>query len=955
MTMLQHNIFRSRIAIVSEHSTMANILREQSLLYGFGNTVVFPDWEALLSTFSDMIPDLIVTDQLPDGSLNLAHPLFPDYTVDDMIPVILYTHADDSTASQLTRGPFNLVASLHGREEHQRLLEVIHEELDKRVFDVGEFVINPPLSHLNIVVAADDDDTYACMRNFFERQGYYSRLVANSADIVHVIQGVYPHVVFLDDDLAELDGMAMLQTIKATLPDTIVILMGTNDSPELVAECANAGFRRYLKKPVNIDDLSGICQDMSAAIAAGQEHEFPFLDREQHQELYHEFLTLKKSEENLRTLINTSGDIIFQITPQGFLNFATPAVQDQLGYSEHDLEEERINIAKFVHPADFIRVMVGIRQVIRGGSVKGLECRLMHQDRVNFRWYSINCYPMYTGEGQFVGVGGIARDISSIKGFEREIRTQNERLATLNEIARTVNQSLHLDTILQNVVDKVLQILVVQAGVIFLVDQATSTFVQRICRIHSQAIPEDKQQLLHSCALHDMLPVGAFDPHGPAVIDDFATHPLLSRTVLAEVGFHTAISIPLTSKDTLLGIMLLMAHEQRAIPDDDLQMLVSIGNQIGMAIDNIALYQHEMQAKTRLEELNKLKDDFVAIVSHDLRSPLTAILSASEVLLNDEFMDRPLTAEQKELMNNIQFMGHQQLDLVNDLLDLAKIESGHLEITPALVDMCKVAQDCYTPLGALADTKNITLNFITAPNLPKVNIDEPKIRQVINNLMSNAIKFTEPGGMVALRIDVNDEACIRISVSDTGKGIEPGDLRLLFNKFQQIHERGTQGEKGTGLGLAICKNLVELHQGEIWVESRIGVGSSFIFTLPIPERIVLIIDDSLTVIKAIKDMIANNMPGVSVKYALSGPDGLLLIEKTLPAVIILDYVMPDMDGLATFRALKHRYGSRIPPTIFLTGSQDLDIKRQIFELGADDYLQKPIDVGDLLPRLSRFL
>ena len=934
---------------------MANILREQSLLYGFTHTEVCANWETLLSTFPDMIPDLIVTDHVPDNSLNLAHPLFPDYTVDDMIPVILYTHADHSAAGRPTPGLFNPVASLHGREEHQRLLEVVHAELDKRVFDVGEFVVNAPISHLNIVAATADNSLYGAMRKVFERQGYYSTIASDADDIMHIIQGVYPHVVFLDEELEHLDSIAMFQTITVTLPDTAIILIGTNNSAEHVAEIVKSGIRNYLTKPIDAGEVLNVCREIGTAIATVQEQDSSLPERDQHQKLYQEFLALKKSEENLRTLINTSGDIIFQITPQGFLNFATPAVQDQLGYSERDLEEERINIAKFVHPSDFIRVMVGIRQVISGGAIQGLECRLMHHDRVESRWYSINCYPMYTSERQFVGVGGIARDISSIKGFEQEIRTQNARLATLNDIAGIINQSLNLETILRDVLDKVLQSLTLRAGGIFLFDQASETFIQRTCRIHSEALTEETQKLLHSCALHDMLPTGVFKTNAPTVIHNLAAHPLLSRTFLADIGFHTAISIPLISKDTLLGIMLLMTDEQRAVPDDDIHMLVSIGNQIALAIDNIALYQQEKQAKKRLEELNTLKDDFVAIVSHDLRSPLTAILSASEILLNDEFMDRPLTVEQKELMNNIQFMGHQQLDLVNDLLDLAKIESGHIEITTALVDICKVAQECYTPLGVLADTKNITLNFLTAPELPKVNIDEPKIRQVLNNLMSNAIKFTEPGGMVTLRIGTDDNACLKISISDTGDGIEPVDLRLLFNKYQQVRERGTEGEKGTGLGLAICKNLVELHQGEIWVESRVGVGSTFIFTLPIPERTVLIIDDSLTVIKAIRDMIAKAVPGVGVKYALNGPDGLALVEKTSPSAIILDYVMPDMDGLATFRALKHRYGSRVPPTIFLTGSQDLEVRRQIFELGAADYLQKPIDAVDLLPRLSRFL
>ena len=599
-------------------------------------------------------------------------------------------------------------------------------------------------------------------------------------------------------------------------------------------------------------------------------------------------------------------------------------------------------------------MMVGIRQVIRGHSIQGLECRLMHEDKSHFRWYSINCYPMYNSQKQFVGVGGIARDIGSIKTFEQQIRKQNERLSALNEIARIVSQSLDLDEILQNVTGNVLEMMRLQAGGIFLLDPETTQLVLRSCRIHPHAT-SDNNDLLEKCHLHDVFPKKVFDIGTPIIIENIAQHPHLAKTFLADLGFYTAINIPLKSKEVLQGIMLLLTREQRTIQDDDLQLLLSIGNQIGMTIDNIKLYQQEMQAKQRLEELNKLKDDFVAIVSHDLRSPLTAILGASEILLNDEFMDRPLSEEQKELVSNIHFMGNQQLQLVSDLLDLAKIESGKLEIQPSVVDIRTIAQQCYNTLGVLADNKNITLNFVTEPDLPKIPIDVPKIHQVINNLIGNAIKFTEPGGMVTLRIGTENHTAIKVSITDTGKGIEPEHLRLLFNKFQQVRSQGTGGERGTGLGLSICKNLVELHQGEIWAESRIGVGSTFIFTLPVPERIILIIDDSLTVIKAIKDMILKHLKYVEVKYALNGYDGLRVIEKTSPAVLILDYVMPEMDGLATFRELKKRYGSRIPSTIFLTASQDLEVKREIFELGANDYLQKPIDETDLLPRLSRFL
>lgn len=317
-------------------------------------------------------------------------------------------------------------------------------------------------------------------------------------------------------------------------------------------------------------------------------------------------------------------------------------------------------------------------------------------------------------------------------------------------------------------------------------------------------------------------------------------------------------------------------------------------------------------------------------------------------------MDPPLTEEQRELVQNIYTMGEQQLHLVNDLLDIAKIESGKLELHPTVADMASVVRQCHHTMQVLADNKNITLSLVPPPHLPKIKIDVPKITQVINNLVSNAIKFTEPGGKVTIQLREEDDY-LQCSVRDTGTGISPEGLQSLFNKFQQLKETGTGGERGTGLGLSICKNLVELHLGEIWAESRPGVGSTFSFTLPITDNVILIIDDSQFVIKALENMLSEHIRHITVKSATKGSDGIRMIEEYAPVVLILDYMMPEMDGLEVFRKLQHRYGGKVPPTIFLTASQDLAIRREIFDLGAADYLQKPVDVNDLLPRISRFL
>lgn len=956
MSTQQSDIFESQVAIVSGNQTMANILREQCVLYGFNNTRTFSDWDSLLPTLSEELPDIIVADQIPTFHNDQTQKsLHSQMVFHNMIPVVLYSQSLDDSSQKIIPEGLTIVASLYGRDERHRLLEVIHEELDKRFFDVGKFADLPQHKHLNIVVGTNDHELGGTIRQVLEQESYYVSVIADGKDILTYIEGVFPHIVFLDHDFPHLNGLSVFQRIKSVHPDTAVVMMGEEDSPELAAELMEAGAYSYLKRPFDVTILPTLCQGIAETTKQTSETEGKILEPDHKViQLLEELELLKKTEENLRTLVNASGDIVFQITPQGLLNFASPAVEQQLGYSWRDLEKERINIAKFVHPEDFIRVMVGIRQVIRGEPIQGLECRLMHQDKLNFRWYSINCYPMYNSQRQFVGVGGIARDIGSFKTFEQEIQKQNERLSALNEIARLVSQSLNLDDTLNNVLDKVLEIMKLQAGVIFLLDFELAQFVLTSCRVNPEVVL-DQNDRVEMGDIHNVLPEGIFEIKNPLVIDDISQHPKFSDTFLAEKKFRTLVTIPVKSKEIPLGIMILLTREQRPVTEGDLQLLLSIGSQLGMTIENINLYQQEMNDKKRLEELNKLKDDFVAIVSHDLRSPLTAILGASEVLLSEEFMEPPLTEEQKELVKNIQVMGNQQLHMVNDLLDLAKIESGKLEVTPTMADIRMVAQQCCETLQILANNKNIRLNFLVKSNLPKISIDIPKISQVINNLVGNAIKFTKPGGTVTLRIDTENHKFLRVAVIDTGEGIEPEHLLGLFNKFQQVRSQGTSGERGSGLGLSICKNLIELHHGEIWAESRVGIGSTFVFTLPIPERIILIVDDSLTVIKAIKDMLMEHLEYVHVKYALNGQDALKLIERISPMVLILDYVMPNMDGLATFRELKQRYGMRVPPTIFLTASQDLEVKRQIFELGADDYLQKPIDVNDLLPRISRFL
>ncbi|GAK51238.1 putative two-component hybrid sensor and regulator [Candidatus Moduliflexus flocculans] len=952
-TYQQRSIFNSLIAIVSQNQTLAKILKEQCGLYGFNHVSLLSDWPALIESVAESLPDLIVSDHLPEINNAQSYQTLRVRTDGETLPVILYGMKYSETIHYVPEG-VDIVASLYGREEEQRLLELIHEELRKNILEPEQFPGKVVQEHFNILVATADQELGAVIQLALKQEGYFVSLVSEGHEAMRYIDGISPHLVLLEANLPGFSGASLLSWIKESFPETHVVMMGTDVGEQQINRFLAAGAERYLSKPFSIDHLLTLCRSILSQSNQIAVHERLLQRLEEKEQQIQELLLLKESEETLRTLVTASGDIIFRITPQGVINFATPAVEEQLGYTPEDIEQEHINVSKFVHSNDLIRVMAGIRQVIRGSSIQGLECRLMHQDRVRFRWYSINCYPMYNSQKTFVGVGGIARDIGSIKRYEEEIQQQNERLAALNAIAGIVSHSLNPDDTLSGVIDKVLEIMRLQAGGIFLIDRETNEATLKSSRTLSEKRIGFESALQEACFTCVDIKEQLMKTHEPVVIKEMARHPHLAKTALASLGWQGLIGLPLVSMDIVYGIMALLTEDTRQFSRDDLQFLASIGHQVGISLENMALYQQELKARERLEDLNRLKDDFVAIVSHDLRSPLTAILGATEILLNDDYMDVPLTTDQRELIENIQVMGEQQLHLVNDLLDLAKIESGKIQLTPTVADIEDVALQCLQTLQVLADNKDIRLAPMIAPGLPKIRIDVPKVTQVINNLLSNAIKFTEPGGSITLQVE-KDEEMIKVAVSDTGEGIPPEELLLLFNKFQQVKSSGTRGERGTGLGLAICKNLIELHHGKIWVESRIGMGSTFAFTLPVTEHVILIIDDSIFVARSLEAILMEHIDHITVKYAQDGNEGLQMVEEFAPVVIILDYMMPEEDGIQVFQKLRKRYGSKVPPTIFLTASQDLEVRRQIFDLGAADYLQKPVDVNDLLPRISRFL
>jgi signal transduction histidine kinase len=298
---------------------------------------------------------------------------------------------------------------------------------------------------------------------------------------------------------------------------------------------------------------------------------------------------------------------------------------------------------------------------------------------------------------------------------------------------------------------------------------------------------------------------------------------------LIEAGYRAVVAVPLIREDHLIGALTMNRKTPGAFPPETIELLHTFATQSALAIQNARLFR-EIEIKSReLEAASRHKSEFLANMSHELRTPLNAIIGFSEVL--SERMFGELNEKQEEYLKDIHASGQHLLSLINDILDLSKIEAGRMELELTDFDLPATLDNALILVRERAGRRNITLHTAVDERLGQVRADERKIRQVALNLLSNAIKFTPEGGRIEVAAVPKDGA-VEVSVSDTGVGIATEDHQAVFEEFRQV---GTVEKKaeGTGLGLTLCRKFIELHGGRIWVKSQVGVGSTFTFTIPV--------------------------------------------------------------------------------------------------------------------------
>src|SRR5712691_938874 len=547
----------------------------------------------------------------------------------------------------------------------------------------------------------------------------------------------------------------------------------------------------------------------------------------------------------------------------------------------------------------------------------------------------------------------------------RELAQSVGELRALGEVTQAVNSTLDLATVLSTLVAKAVELSGTEAGSIYVVDPTTRGLHLRashgmneelIAELNRQGIDLSEKTIADAAA--QKAPVQTPD------LKDAAPSPVLS--ILLRAGYRALLVVPLLGPEGLIGLLVVRRKAPGEFPQHIVDLLQTFAAQSVLAIQNANLFTEVEEKSRQLEMASQHKSQFVASMSHELRTPLNAIIGLTEMMVSNA--PRFGTEKAAEPLRRVHRAGTHLLGLINQVLDLSKIEAGKLELNPETVNLAPLIDEVIGTARQLAEQNKNRLVVESQPNLGPLTVDPMRLRQILLNMLSNSCKFTKQGE-VALRVRkvVDGRNWVEIAVADTGIGMTPKQQAKLFEEFSQADASTARQYGGTGLGLAITRKLARMMGGDVTVTSEQGKGSVFTVRLPASadsqtrtstgsdgSRLptadrVLVIDDDATA----RELIADHLKaeGFSVVTAAGGVEGLKLAKKLRPTAITLDVMMPDLDGWSVLAALRQDPELADIPVIMVT---IMDEHRRGIALGAAGYLTKPIDRDRLHRLVTRF-
>jgi two-component system, sensor histidine kinase and response regulator len=668
------------------------------------------------------------------------------------------------------------------------------------------------------------------------------------------------------------------------------------------------------------------------------------------------------TQDDLREFTDLSLNLLCIAGTDGYFKHLNPAWETTFGYTRDELVSRPY--IEFVHPDDRQATASEAAHVASGRSTLSFENRYRCKDG-SYRWLLWSA--IVRPEKGLIYC--IAADVTERKGEEA-------RLAAQYAVTRVLAEAPTLASATPQILQAICESLDWSVGAIWRVDQQENLLrCVETWHLPTAQVKEFDQDTKSGAFPPGVgLPGRIWSQAQPVWIEDVTLDPNFPRAATAaQEGLHAAFGFPVLLGAKVLGVLEFFSHQIQQPDRRLLEMMSAIGSQIGQFIerkeaeDALRVYARDLElARKRAEDATRAKSEFLANISHEIRTPMNAMIGMAELALATR-----ITREQREYLNAIQGSADALLTLVNDLLDFSKIEARKLQLDRVGFDLRDALEDTMRVLAPRAQQKGLELACHIHPDVPDALVGDPlRLRQIVVNLVGNAIKFTERGEVV-LRVraesQYNGNAQLRFSVTDTGIGIPSEKQAVIFEAFSQADSSTTRRYGGTGLGLAISAQLVDMMGGRISVESRPGEGSTFNFTArfevqqhgmekpPAPWRTltglrVLIVDDNATNRRILEEVFSNwHMRPMAVE---SGVAALGTLEESRRAdrpfaLVLLDGHMPDMDGFSVAeRISQDRRHAGIKLVMLTSAGQPEDVAR-CRKLGISAYLTKPIKQSEL--------